>query len=94
MSANPLPGLFSGGAGVKATCNDQPIRCLEERLNENSQLAVSGNILSYLPHCGAELMGKYNYMNLGSAALHFGYVARGGFTASILGKVVAVLRRV
>jgi len=75
--------LFSARKGLPAKCNGRTIKCLDEQLNANSQLAVSGNLRKELPCCIAEIMDSFVYINLGSAALHYCYVALGAFSAAI-----------
>lgn len=75
--------LFSAHIDGLATRNGQPIQALRETLHENSQVAVSGNIFQYLPHCAAQLLDHIVYMNIGSAALHFSYVAQGAYSAAL-----------
>ena len=79
--------MFSARQGGPAECNGQIIHCRDEILNSNSQLAISGNIFDWLPLCVAEIMEKYTYMNLGSAALHYAYVAMGAYSAAFAGEV-------
>ena len=75
--------LFSARNGIPAKCNGRTIKCLEEQLNANSQLAISGNLRKQLPRCIAGIMDNFVYINLGSAALHYCYVALGAFSAAV-----------
>ncbi len=75
--------LFSAHIDGPATCNNQPITAITEPLGPNSQLAISGNIFKYIPNQAAALLDNIVYMNIGSAALHFSYVAKGAYSGAI-----------
>lgn len=75
--------MFSAQSGMPGRCNGKKIRCIDQTLDTNSQLAVSSNLYAQIPHCVFEIMEKYVYVNLGSAALHYGYVASGAFAGAI-----------
>lgn len=75
--------LFSAHIDGLATRNGRPIQAICETLHENSQVAVSGNIFQYLPDSAARLLDRVVYMNIGSAALHFSYVAQGAYSAAL-----------
>ena len=75
--------MFTARLGGPAQCNGQTINCRDETLHKNSQIAFSGNILSELgPAPLAELMDKHVLINLGSAALHYAYVALGAYSGA------------
>jgi len=74
--------LFSAALGRPATCNGKIIRCLEEVLHADSQIAISSNAYDFMPSGVNVLMQNYVCMNLGSAALHYGYVALGAYAAA------------
>jgi len=75
--------LFTAHKDGPALCNDRPIRCTDEPLHKNSQLAISGNISLHLSgSCLSQTMKKHVLVNLGSAALHYAFIARGSFTAA------------
>ena len=75
--------MFTARLGGPAQCNGQTIHCRDETLHKNSQIAFSGNILSELgPASLAELMDKHVLINLGSAALHYAYVALGAYSGA------------
>ncbi len=75
--------LFAAVKDQPSFCNEEIIQCKNETLNLNSQIAISGNLINNLPRQAPAIMKNIVYMNLGSAALHFAYVASGVFTASI-----------
>jgi len=75
--------LFSAALGRPATCNGKVIQCLEEVLHADSQIAISGNVYDYIPGGIKVLMQDHVCMNLGSAALHYGYVALGAYAAAL-----------
>ena len=75
--------LFSAAMGRDATYNGKVIKCLEETLHADSQIAISGNACDYIPDSIGVLMHNYVCMNLGSAALHYGYVGLGAYSAAL-----------
>lgn len=88
--------MFAARQGQPAQCNGRPIHCLAEPLDINSQLAVPGHYYgtanqgdqslqaagTSLPARVGRLMQEYVCINLGSAALHYAYVAAGAYAAS------------
>ncbi|MBN1764722.1 MAG: inositol monophosphatase [Sedimentisphaerales bacterium] len=82
--------LYYGKSGKNAFIVGMPpdinkatkITCLNETLNENSQLAFSGTVTRWLPKSFSILMNDFVCMNLGSAALHYAYVASGIYSAA------------
>jgi len=77
--------MFSGHKPMGARCNDQPIRCYHGELDANSQIALPGRNRRSGCAVGEERLGvlirkvmaKHVYTALGSAALHYAYVASG-----------------
>ncbi len=78
-----LDTMYAAEAGSVATCNGEPIRVNDEALHTNSQIAISGNVYANLGANLGTIMQRYVTMNLGSAALHYAYVAKGIYAAAL-----------
>ena len=74
--------IFSAQKGKNATCNGKTIRCLEEPLDSNSQIAIPNRFPISYSSSIQTLMAQYNCMNLGAGALHYAYVAQGAYAAA------------
>lgn len=79
--------MFSAARGQGALCDGRPMQVDEEALHTNSQVAVSGNVYEQLGVKMGILMDKYVTMNIGSAALHYAYVAKGIYAAALGWKI-------
>jgi len=79
--------LFSATIDGPARRNGQPIQCRSEALDSNSQVAISGNYNPPLPWYVARFLERFVCMNLGSAALHYAWVAAGAYSAAFSLKV-------
>ena len=79
--------MFSAQKGGPAKCNGRTIHTRNETLNKNSQLAVSGNFIRFMGPNAEPIMEQFTCVNLGSAALHFAYVALGAFSAAFAWEV-------
>jgi len=79
--------MFTAQQGQPARCNDDIICCRNETLDTNSQIAVCGLSTpptpAFLPH----IIENYIYINIGTAALHWAYVAQGGVSGAIAQRV-------
>lgn len=74
--------IFSAQKGKNATCNGKPIRCRDEPLDSNSQIAIPNRFPISFSSSIQTLMAQYNCMNLGAGALHYAYVAQGAYAAA------------
>ena len=75
--------LFSAAEGKPAYCNGSVIHCQDGSTESNRQFAFCS---TYPEEVGPALLAlnqEATLMNLGSAALHFAYVAAGTFTAAL-----------
>ncbi len=75
--------LFSGGPGIPSRRNGCAISCRDEKIGRNSQIAIQGHFDAQPP---AGLMNLFIHSvcsNLGTAALHYAYVAGGAYTAAL-----------
>ncbi|HUV40269.1 MAG TPA: inositol monophosphatase [Sedimentisphaerales bacterium] len=75
--------MFTAVAGGHAELNGRRITAGNEPLNTLSGLAVDSHFDDGVPQWVCELMQRTKYRNLGSAALQFAYVAKGGLAGSI-----------
>ncbi len=75
--------LFYGSRVSGAYCNGVAMHCWDEGLDYNSQIAICAHFGDSMPGYIDELMKRYPCMNLGTAALHYAYVARGAFAAAL-----------
>ncbi len=75
--------VFHGLIDGNAFCNNQVINCSNTPLDNNSQIALSGNFFCTIPNLPPYIAANHVHMNLGSAALHFAYVAMGAYAAGM-----------
>lgn len=79
--------LYSAGRGTGATCNDRPIRCANRPLTRNTQFGIASSFPTKFNQAMLKLHHEQTCMNLGSAALHFAYVAAGHFDGAFAWEV-------
>lgn len=79
--------LFSASKDGPVTRNGQAIQCQKNAIDSNSQVAISGNYNRPVPPFVVHFLEQYVCMNLGSAALHYAWVAAGAYAAAFSMKV-------
>jgi len=75
--------LFSAVEGGSAYCNDSIIHCQDGSTESNRQIAFCSSFPEEVGPALLVLNQEATLMNLGSAALHFAYVAAGTYTAAL-----------
>ena len=75
--------LFSAIAGEPAYCNDSIIHCQDSSMESNRQIAFCSSFPEEVGPALLALNREATLVNLGSAALHFAYVAAGTYTAAL-----------
>ncbi|MBN1436016.1 MAG: hypothetical protein JW936_02980 [Sedimentisphaerales bacterium] len=74
--------MFYAWEGGGAYCNGEAIRCSDEGLHGNSMIALPGRQRGGVKPFALEVFHEYVYQGLGSAALHYAYVAKGCFAGT------------
>jgi len=75
--------MFAAVAGADARLNDRRITAGNEPISKLSGVAVDSHFDDGVPQWVCQLMQRTRFRNLGSAALQFAYVAKGGLAGSI-----------
>jgi myo-inositol-1(or 4)-monophosphatase len=79
--------LFAGGTNIAPTCNKIEIKCNVDPFNFDSQIAIAGSHPIVYQKGIKQIIDNHVYINLGSAALHFAYLAFGAFQGAISWKL-------
>jgi len=79
--------LFIGGPKTPPTCNEITIKCNDAPFNFDSQIAIAGSHPVDYQNGIEQIFNNHVYINLGSAALHFAYLAFGAFQGAISWKL-------
>ncbi len=79
--------LFAATKDEPPTCNGKPIHATSEPFDGNSQLGVASTFPSQYGPSLLHLYAHYTCMNLGSAALHYAYVANGSYAGAFAWEV-------
>ncbi len=74
--------MFTGGIDLTPRWNSTPIACRNSKLDGNSQIAVSSNYDAIPPGYLNCFLQNFCCLSLGSAALHYAYIAKGAFVAA------------
>ncbi|MBI9019166.1 MAG: inositol monophosphatase [Phycisphaerae bacterium] len=75
--------IFTGHRDCEPMCNGKVFEKNEAILDSNSQIALSSKTYKNYPELTAKIQSDYVPVNLGSAALHYAYTAKGAYAASL-----------
>jgi len=80
----PTDRMYTAFEGGDAQLNGRKITASTAGLNNFEHVGLDSHNKDSVPRCYNELMIRSRHRNLGSAGLHFAYVANGGFIATII----------
>lgn len=75
--------MFTGVKGGQAQCNGEPIVVNDDEIDNFSSIGIDSHFNNGTPRWAIELMRRSRFRNLGSSALQFAYLAKGGLIATI-----------
>ena len=75
--------LFTGTDGGETQANGRTCRVRDQQLDRFANLALDNHFGQTLPAWVGEVIVRSRFRNVGSAALHLAYVAKGGYCAMI-----------
>ena len=79
--------MFTAVKGGEAQLNSRRITAGKETINSFSSVGLDSHFDDGVPGWVCEIMQRTRFRNLGTAALQFAYVAKGGFIATIASRV-------
>ncbi|MBN1796866.1 MAG: inositol monophosphatase [Sedimentisphaerales bacterium] len=79
--------MYTAFEGGDAQLNGRKITASAEGINNFEHIGLDSHNKDSVPHWLNDLMIRTRFRNLGSAGLHFAYVANGGFIATIIRNV-------
>jgi myo-inositol-1(or 4)-monophosphatase len=75
--------MFTAVRGGDAQLNGRRIKASEDSFNKLASIGIDSHYDDGVPGWICEIMQKTRFRNLGTTAMHFVYVAKGGFIATI-----------
>ncbi len=78
--------MFTAVKGGEAQLNSRRITASQEKINEFSSIGLDSHFDDGVPGWVCEIMQRTRFRNLGTAALQFAYVAKGGLIATIVSR--------
>jgi myo-inositol-1(or 4)-monophosphatase len=79
----PTDSMFTAVKDGEAQLNSRRITVSNDKVDKFSSIGLDSHFGDKVPPWADEIMVRTRFRNLGSTALHFAYVAKGGFIAAI-----------
>ena len=78
--------MFTVVEGREAQCNGRRITASEQPISKLESIGLDSHFDGGVPRWACEIMERTRFRNLGTTAMHFAYVANGGFVATIVNR--------